>query len=167
MFFATPLFFCLAGLYLETEQGSHFTIDYKDFQIPITVDLDLREKMEEIRLFVSTDRGKTWKQVTSVSVDKKSFDFHAPKDGLYLFKAQTVFKDMHVVPEDISDGSSALKIRVQTTKKAALDNAENSEEEIATLREQVETLEKELTAVRKKLEEVEKKLAKPSVQPKP
>ena len=158
MFLATPLLFYLA--FLEGEPGSEYTVNYKDFQIPISVDPDRREEMEQIRLFISTDRGKTWKQAKSVSVEKKSFHFHAPSDGIYMFKIQTVFKDKHVIPEDINDGPPALKVRVQTTKEAVLHKAKNPDEEIATLREQVESLQKEVAAVRSKLSELEKKLGK-------
>jgi hypothetical protein len=58
MVFAAPIFFCLAlGTSWEPEYQLTRIIDYKSFRIPIRLDPDQREEMEQICLFVSTDNG--------------------------------------------------------------------------------------------------------------
>jgi hypothetical protein len=56
----------------------------REFQIPFVVDpfeaKENRDKIEKLRLFVSIDRGKTWKRV----MDSKFFD---ERSGAFKFTA--------------------------------------------------------------------------------
>ena len=63
-----------------------------EFQLPFkTAPADDKEKAPvEVRLFVSSDAGRSWKTHSRVRPDQGHFKFAAPKDGQYGFVIRTV-----------------------------------------------------------------------------
>ncbi len=161
-------FFCatLATMVGTEENSPTFTINDKNFKIPIYVDPERLPEIKQIRLFVSTDKGKTWKQIKSVPVGKGSVNYYAPKDGLYWFKIQAVRKDKQLDPEDIDEVPPSLRVLVQTTGEAR-QSPESPEKEIAKLRAHADSLQMEISDLRGKLAELEKKLGEGKPHPKP
>src|SRR5687768_11685736 len=67
--------------------------------LPVIVGIEGREKLKQIRLFVSDDRGRTWIHEGDYDAATVEVTFHAPDDGLYWFGIQKVLKDGTQVPE--------------------------------------------------------------------
>src|SRR5262245_28779521 len=49
-----------------------------------------RQATTELRLFASSDLGKTWQQVATARPDQDHFEFHAPQDGQWWLRAAVV-----------------------------------------------------------------------------
>jgi len=62
------------------------------FRIPFRYDAVEMQRLGagEVRLYVSANRGRSWRQTQSVAPSKARFDFAAPGDGQYWFAVRTV-----------------------------------------------------------------------------
>jgi len=91
---------CLALLLLAPVSGEEeFTrLDSRRIEFPLTYESDLVGKMRRIDLFVSWDKGKTWKKVASVSPPQETVRYNAPRDGEAWFAVQVIYKDGTVDP---------------------------------------------------------------------
>src|SRR5260370_279399 len=94
-----------------------FEVQARAFDIPIQVNPNRRDTIERIRLFVSVDRGKTWKHAQDCQPTDEQVSFTAPKDGLYWFAVQTVLKDNKKEPAE-KDLAASLKVYVNAERKA-------------------------------------------------
>jgi hypothetical protein len=74
-------------------------------------------------LFASADKGKTWKEVDTISPkevdtispDEDAFVFHAPEDGLYWLAVQTLGRDGKAEPSELTGTvRPQVKLRVKT-----------------------------------------------------
>lgn len=83
----------------------------QDFIIPFQVDL-AGEVPAEIQLELSEDQGRNWTLYTRGDVRTKQFNFHAAKDGEYLFRLKTM--DRNGVAFD--NPGAPLLIVVDTSK---------------------------------------------------
>ena len=83
----------------------------QDFIIPFQVDL-AGEVPAEIQLELSEDQGRNWTLYTRGDVRTKQFNFHAAKDGEYLFRLKTL--DRNGVAFD--NPGAPLLIVVDTSK---------------------------------------------------
>lgn len=87
------------------------------FRIPYGFDVqELRElQAQEIRLYVSEDRGLHWKHIQSVTPVEGRFDFQAPHDGEYWFAVRTVDgqNQLHPSGNTIEPG---LKVVIDTDR---------------------------------------------------
>ena len=91
----------------------------KPVNIPFSVNPNIVNGVEEIRLFVSEDYGKTWKLASSASPTGKSFQFYPRRDGVYSFSVMTVFKDGQTEPPSQSNLSVHLKVRLKGVADAS------------------------------------------------
>jgi hypothetical protein len=89
-------------------------VQSRDFAMPLTLDPDRRDTVKEIRLFVSEDRGKTWKHEKDYKPTDKRVLFSAPRDGVYWFAVQVVSKDGKKDPAELNDLTPAQKVYVNT-----------------------------------------------------
>jgi hypothetical protein len=81
----------MAGLLLVANAGTPEThyIGRRDFEIPIGIkDPSRRGDIKEVRLFVAD--GKNWQPYGVAGPDKQAFVFHAPEDGVYLFRMSVI-----------------------------------------------------------------------------
>ena len=69
----------------------------------------------EVVLYVSTDNGKTYRQVSSASPDAERFHYQAPRDGMYWFSVQTVNAQGKREPAKVQGLPPELKVCVDTT----------------------------------------------------
>jgi HEAT repeat protein len=90
------------------------TINKLSFRIPILFDRGRRAQVEQLRLYVSTDRGKTWKQAGSITPDEEYFTYTAPDDGLYWFAVQVVTKNKEILPATVTAEAVSQKVLVDT-----------------------------------------------------
>ncbi|MFT5303815.1 MAG: hypothetical protein ACI87E_003789 [Mariniblastus sp.] len=83
------------------------------FDVPFQINAE-QSAFIEVQLYLSSDRGKTWKFYGRQSTDKKSFPFEASGPGEYWFALRTLDRDRKLLPE--GDPQPELKIIVDTSK---------------------------------------------------
>jgi hypothetical protein len=84
-----------------------------NFLIPITAG-EGKDRLKQIQLFVSTDRGRTWQPADIVTPDKTSFRFVADHDGLYWFTVQTRDRLGRYYPPTLDNPRVDLRVFVDT-----------------------------------------------------
>ncbi|HZZ77351.1 MAG TPA: hypothetical protein VFE62_02470 [Gemmataceae bacterium] len=89
--------------------------EHRSFRIPFQLSLP-NPDAQSVRLFVSEDAGKNWKKVDEVNLDNHSFRFHATRDGLFWFAAQTVDRNGVAFPA-FKDIKANLKVYIDTTPR--------------------------------------------------
>jgi hypothetical protein len=88
-----------------------------NFKIPIKLSPDpaTRAKIKQLLLFVSTDRGQTWKQHAAAVPDAESFPFDGA-DGEYWFTVCVVNQQGQQDPENLYKATPSLKVLIDTLK---------------------------------------------------
>ncbi len=105
----------------------HF--NQRSFQIPIRV--ERAADINELLLYVSKDKGKTWSIYARVAPDKKAFDFTANEDGLVYFSIAVLNKQGIQDPRDIYRTKPGQMINIDTTKPVVrITSAERSGDEV-------------------------------------
>lgn len=84
------------------------------FRIPIEIATEKNEVIQELRLFVSSDRGANWTKVATVPPSQKTFTFRARVDGEYWFGLSYVNEQGDVEPSDMRSQPPGLKVIVDT-----------------------------------------------------
>jgi uncharacterized protein (TIGR03067 family) len=97
--------------------GEIFEIDTRHFAMPLRFEPSQAAMIERVRLFVSEDRGKTWKALEEYRKTDENVTFMAARDGLYYFTLQILLKDGTKDPMDLKDAVSVMKVRVNTQGK--------------------------------------------------
>jgi hypothetical protein len=87
------------------------------FQIPFKTDAP--QRLKQIQLYVSTDKGQTWRQASVVTPDRKAFDYTAQADGVYWFAVRTVDIDNRAFPLTMEGARPGLIVNVDTTPPVA------------------------------------------------
>src|SRR5262245_24477481 len=82
------------------------------FRIPFQSDVPGR--LKQIQLYVSTDKGLTWRQEAAVLPTERFFDFRAPQDGLYWFAVRTIDLENRAYPLSMDGAKPGLKVVVDT-----------------------------------------------------
>lgn len=124
--------------------------------MPVKLTDDRQGKVKELRLFVSDDRGRSWKQAGAYEPASDKVTFEAPKDGLYWFAVQLVLKDGTRLPDEAKQLSADMKVLVDTSAKRQ-----------PVYKSYAELL-RENEQLRKRVEELERKQSdrSPAVKPK-
>lgn len=104
------------SLPVELAPGVHEYTE-RAFALPVTWNAAQRREVELLRLFVSTDHGKTWTRETDVRPGTHRVVFSAPRDGLYWFALQSVLKDGTSEPAELADLTPAMKILVNANRR--------------------------------------------------
>ncbi|MEO8268716.1 MAG: hypothetical protein ABI557_03285, partial [Aureliella sp.] len=95
----------------QDDSGALAHVQTAQFKIPFNVDARGREELQ-VQLWVSVDDGITWQTFGSVPADKKSFEFRAAAEGVYLFKVATI----DAAGTSFPNPGPPLKVLVDTTK---------------------------------------------------
>jgi hypothetical protein len=69
-----------------------FKIEVRRFHMPFDARNDANQ-VESVKLYVSVNRGKSWKLAQTCQATDKMFTFTAPRDGQYWFTTQIVYKN--------------------------------------------------------------------------
>ncbi|MER3415169.1 MAG: hypothetical protein C4297_03025 [Gemmataceae bacterium] len=107
---------------LQATPGANLPEPYftnqKSFQIPIELKLDpaQQKQIEQLLLYVSTDKGKTWLEAAVASVQQQAFPFFAPHDGEYWFSLVMVDRNRRREPADVAAAPPELIVVVDTKK---------------------------------------------------
>jgi hypothetical protein len=147
----TGLVFCSDPIELA---GDVVEIQTRQLAMPLRFDPDRQDKIERVRLFVSEGRGKAWNHKKDYKATDEQVTFAAPRDGLYWFALQTVFKDGKCEPATQDDLVPAQKVYV------------NSERKVLKVQKSYEELEREVEALRKTVEQLQKRIAELESDPK-
>jgi len=99
------------------EEPGEYTLETRDFELPVRVIPERRGEIGSILLFLSEDRGRTWKQVDTAAPDKKGFPFKANRDGSFWFAIQIVDKEGNRDPQDVSRTTNIIKVLIDTRMK--------------------------------------------------
>jgi hypothetical protein len=83
--------------------------------IPFVVSEAHRDEVKQVYLYASTDLGKTWERIGKADPDEKTVSFTAPRDGLYWFSTQLLYKDGRHEPSDAKDLTPLMKVRIITS----------------------------------------------------
>jgi hypothetical protein len=89
----------------------------RSFRMPVAVSPADRNALKCLRLFVSTDQGKTWQMWSEISPDTPHFEFTAPQDGTYWFQVQVEDKAGRREPRHPFRELPAVRVRVDTQMK--------------------------------------------------
>jgi hypothetical protein len=155
----------------EADDPGTITTDRPHWILPVAVDPAQAATLDHLVLFLSTDRGKTWKAVAKGPPTQRHFSFDAPRDGLYWFSVQTVSKDGSAVPMNVSNMPPMLRVRVTSKQQAtskreplpAHDKAAPEDNPVKQLRQEVQQLRSQVQRLERRLAEVERrKGTKPS-----
>jgi hypothetical protein len=127
--------------------------DSREFLIPFRVDPGRGDEINEVRLYVSRDRGKTWVKAGTQSPSSDGFPFTAPEDGLYWFSVQMVTSDGRPHPADTAALSPGLKLRCRKRSPADGSILREVKDELRYLRQRILEMEKRLAEAEKQKEE--------------
>src|SRR5262249_8804763 len=84
--------------------------------IPVQIQHSQRLNVRELFLYASYDRGHTWALYERAAPGQFTFDFFAPRDGLYYFTVVVVHHDGRQEPPDVNRALADVKIHVDSTK---------------------------------------------------
>jgi beta-lactamase regulating signal transducer with metallopeptidase domain len=103
-----------------TEPGQDYLVLHqRTFEIPYNVRQDVTDA-RSAALYVSEDRGKTWRLAMKGPPGLRRFVFHAPSDGVYWFSVSVEDAGgKNHPPADAGHFQPALKVIVDTTEHPA------------------------------------------------
>ena len=127
-------------------------LDTREFSLPIIFNPLQKPLVDHLVVYVSEDRGKTWKCHKEVDPSVGAVDFRAEHDGLYWFALQVVKFDRKE-PEGTDGLVACQKVYVNTQHKSL--KPQRSREE---LQRDVEELQKQMDELRKKLDALQTEL---------
>lgn len=148
------LAWCLSLVFVTAPPGDDvtYTVNSRRFMIPIYIRSHVeRDKIDSLILYSSSDKGKTWREVTKTSPKQTYFRFSAPGDGIYWFAVQVIYKNHTKEPSIMDNAEPNLKVGVATMSNV-MRKAEQQDKlggEVNHLREKVEKLEKRIDELEK------------------
>src|SRR5205085_2439084 len=83
-------------------QDRIFFSDKREFVIPFIVDRG-RDRIKEVRLYLSWDKGKTWERIATVKKDQSSISVKMKRDGEAWFAMRTIDKKGIAEPKDLGE----------------------------------------------------------------
>ena len=112
----------------------------RGFVLPVKFSPATLTDIHCVVIYVSEDRGKTWKHCQALAPEDREVDFKAAHDGLYWFALQTIRPDGKAAPADPTDLTPARKVYVNSQRRAVRRQSWNEEveQEIDNLRNEVE-----------------------------
>jgi hypothetical protein len=91
-----------------------FEIKKREFNIPIKISKDRQEAIENLILWVSSNKGEIWSEAARITPDTDHFTFKAEEDGLYWFAVGILNKDGTEEGNDPDNLKAALHVKVAT-----------------------------------------------------
>jgi hypothetical protein len=135
------------------------TINVRSFAIPVEILPDQQRDIKNVRLFVSTDQGRTWKQNQDIKPSDRSVKFTAPRDGQYWFALQTKLKSGVTFPPDRTALLPLLKVQVNTEAPEVLKVMPSedlrTEGRLVQIPKPSEDLQREVEELRKTVEQLQ------------
>jgi RNA polymerase sigma factor (sigma-70 family) len=93
--------------------AGYIQVSARDFLLPFAVTVDPQD-IAKLRLYASSDKGKTWQLVMDADHHVASFRYRAPADGYYWFSVEALRRNQPV-PTGEPRLSPQLKVHVNAT----------------------------------------------------
>ncbi len=90
---------------------------HRQFKIPFKNDFK-SANVNQVRLYVSNDQGRTWNLTATAAPEEKHFKFSTPQDGFFCFAVQTVDTQGKLSPPGVDDLRPNLKVIVDSIAPA-------------------------------------------------
>ncbi len=88
----------------------------QSFRIPFNIDPRDRGRLKEVQLYFSVDSGQSWHLASSITPDRGSFTFRAPRDAEYWFAVRTIDdRGLPYPPDDAKFDGPDMRVVVDTT----------------------------------------------------
>ena len=84
------------------------------FRIPFEIEPGEQSRVREVQLYVSEDRGKSWRHWKTLGPTEKYFPFRCDRDGLYWFLVRTVDTQGRAYPAKLDGAEPGLRVLVDT-----------------------------------------------------
>lgn len=85
------------------------------FQLPFNIQAQELPRLQEIQLYVSVDRGRTWKQYAVAQPEERGFTFSAWGDGEYWFTVASLYRDGKRFPASLTGAAPQKRILIDAT----------------------------------------------------
>lgn len=95
--------------------GDMLYTNHRNHRIPIDIQPERRQEIQQLLLFASSDQGRSWQQVSAIGADKDSFVFYAPGDGQYWLRVAALNRQGKQEPSDLN-GPPDQKMVIDTVK---------------------------------------------------
>lgn len=146
----------IGGVTESTELADDvYEIETRDFKMPLQLDPGRKNTINAISLFVSDDRGKSWKHVKDYLPRDDAVDYSARKDGLLWFTLQVAFKDGSKEPATRNALTAAMKVYVNSERKVLERKVLKPKKSYEELDQEAAELRKAVAALKKKLRDLE------------
>ncbi|MDR3637061.1 MAG: hypothetical protein P4L84_24875, partial [Isosphaeraceae bacterium] len=100
-------------------QGTRSAIIYhksRGFRIPVNILPADRNRIQQLQLAVSEDRGETWKHYGDTKPDRPSFTFRSTRDGEFWFAVRMLDTAGRLTPSEDEEVQPSLKVIVDTER---------------------------------------------------
>lgn len=97
------------------QSGNPVATRERTFRIPFRVDPIERQRLIEVQLHYSNDRGATWRHYATARPDETSFAFNSERDGEYWFTVRTLDQERRLYPPTLSGVAPGLRVAVDQT----------------------------------------------------
>jgi hypothetical protein len=142
----------------QHDEPGTIVLDRRGFVMPLRIEPQFAARLRECNLFVSEDRGKTWRLFSTVPAGRREFLCKVAKDGVYWFALQTVAKDGTESPQ--SKGLfPMMKVRV-SSRQEPQPKDQDDQENVLDWREEVKVIREEVQLLRRWLDHMERRLAR-------
>ncbi len=127
-------------------------LEAREFLLPLRVKQDAEGQIERIRLYMSQNGGKTWTHVKDAKATDDNIRYKAPKDGLFYFALQIVYRNGKCEPAELNQLTAQQKVYVNTEHKTL-----KPQKSYEDLQSEVEELHKTVERLKKRVAELEEK----------
>ena len=103
----------LTGALAQDPSAGVIFFQHRQFKIPFKND-QKNIKVTQVRLFVSSDQGRTWQFTANAAPEEQFFRFSTPTDGYFWFAVQTVDAQGKLHPPTNDEFKSNLRVVVDT-----------------------------------------------------
>jgi hypothetical protein len=130
--------------------GGELEFATRDVRLPTGSDPDRVKGWDKVRIYVSSDRGKTWASAGEYAPSASEVRYQAPRDGEYWVAAQFVRTDGRAEPAGPEGLTARWKVRVETTRPSV-----RPDPPPADLREEAIALRREVERLRQRVRDLE------------
>jgi hypothetical protein len=148
------------------DQPGTIVLERRKFIVPLRIEPQFAARLRECNLFVSEDKGESWRLFSSVPAGQREFHCKVAKDGVYWFALQTVAKDGTESPQS-KKLFPMLKVRVasrqysQPGEQMGLENVIDPRDEAKAIREEFQLLRRWLDRLEQRLATLERNTKQP------
>jgi hypothetical protein len=105
-----------AELNQESSSSEEVLLSVRSFRVPVRIDSDRKDEIEKVVIYLSRNKGQTWRKCTEVLADRDGFNYFAATDGLYWFACCVIDKEGNRHPARTRQLRAQLRVKVDTSK---------------------------------------------------